>query len=285
MPTRPASIATPTPDDHPGSAAAPAAGNSAKGLIVAGDRPAEIVAFEESVVSFFIDAADLLGVPKSVAAIYGICFASHEPLSFSEINERLDISTGSISQGLRVLKEVGALKTEDGGRTTDGGRQTAEDGGRTTEDGSLTSDNGGQRTADGKRTTEDGSQTTDDGERTTDSRARSAAGHHGVRTFGAGSEHEATQSLSPSALQSLGRRKTDRYVPDLELRNLVLHWIESRLQTQLKSGQSRLDAIVSSIPASVSRDGVLETRFESLSTWHAKARSLLPVVKTFLKLT
>jgi len=52
----------------------------------------------------------MLGVPKSVAAIYGICFASPEPLSFSDVRERLDISAGSISQGLRVLKEVGALK-------------------------------------------------------------------------------------------------------------------------------------------------------------------------------
>ena len=61
-------------------------------------------------VSFFVDAADMLGVPKSVAAIYGICFASPEPLGFSEIQERLDISSGSISQGLRVLRNVGALK-------------------------------------------------------------------------------------------------------------------------------------------------------------------------------
>ena len=52
----------------------------------------------------------MLGVPKSVAAIYGICFASPRPLSFGDINERLDISQGSISQGLRVLREVGALR-------------------------------------------------------------------------------------------------------------------------------------------------------------------------------
>jgi len=49
-------------------------------------------------------------VPKSVAAIYGICFASAEPLSFADIEQRLDVSAGSISQGLRILREVGALK-------------------------------------------------------------------------------------------------------------------------------------------------------------------------------
>ena len=51
-------------------------------------------------VEFFVKAADLLGIPKSVAAIYGICFASPEPLSFADIEARLDISRGSISQGV-----------------------------------------------------------------------------------------------------------------------------------------------------------------------------------------
>ena len=60
--------------------------------------------------AFFLSAADLLGVPKSVAAIYGICFASPEPLGYTEIAGRLDLSAGSISQGLRILREVSALK-------------------------------------------------------------------------------------------------------------------------------------------------------------------------------
>jgi len=68
-------------------------------MIRAAGRPADVVAFEEAVVAFFFDAAEILGVPKSLAAIYGVCFASPEPLSFSEVQERLDISAGSISQG------------------------------------------------------------------------------------------------------------------------------------------------------------------------------------------
>jgi DNA-binding transcriptional regulator GbsR (MarR family) len=68
------------------------------------------VAFEAHVVNFFLESAALLGVPKSLAAIYGICFASPEPLSFTEVQARLDLSSGSISQGLKVLREVGALK-------------------------------------------------------------------------------------------------------------------------------------------------------------------------------
>ncbi len=79
-------------------------------LVKADGRPARIVAFEEAVVGFFLDSASRLGVPKSVAAIHGICFASPMPLCFSDIQERLDISAGSISHGLRVLNEIGALK-------------------------------------------------------------------------------------------------------------------------------------------------------------------------------
>lgn len=59
---------------------------------------------------FFLEVAEVLAVPKSVAAIYGTCFASPAPLCYSEVRERLNISSGSISQGLRVLKDVGALK-------------------------------------------------------------------------------------------------------------------------------------------------------------------------------
>ena len=73
-------------------------------------RDVEMVAFEESVVGFFTEAADLLGVPKSVAILYGIVFASPHPLSFADIEHRLNLSKGSISQGLRVLREMGAIK-------------------------------------------------------------------------------------------------------------------------------------------------------------------------------
>ena len=83
-------------------------------FVIAGDREPAGVAFEEGVVEFFVDAAELLGVPKSVAAIYGIVFASPQPLSFAEIGAQLDLSSGSVSHGLRVLRELGALKEVSG---------------------------------------------------------------------------------------------------------------------------------------------------------------------------
>jgi DNA-binding transcriptional regulator GbsR (MarR family) len=80
-------------------------------LVLDAGREPQAVEFERALVAFFLDAAEMLGVPKSVAAIYGVCFASTLPLSFADIEQRLDISKGSISQGLRVLREVGALQT------------------------------------------------------------------------------------------------------------------------------------------------------------------------------
>lgn len=75
-----------------------------------GRRGEDLVAFEKAVVDFFVEAAELLAVPKSVAVLYGIVFASPRPLSFSDIEGRTELSKGSISQGLRVLREMGAIK-------------------------------------------------------------------------------------------------------------------------------------------------------------------------------
>lgn len=160
-------------------------------------RPADVVAFEESVVSFFLESASVLGVPKSLAAIYGILFASPEPLSFSEVKERLDLSAGSISQGLRVLREVGAVK---------------------------------------------------------------------VSTKGADAR--------------------EFFTPDMELRKLVTRYLEKRVEAQLDSGRDRLKAIGRSIPTQGGEASeVLTGRLKQLQTWHDKARAVLPIAKTFLKLT
>lgn len=79
-------------------------------LVRADGRSAEVLAFEVALVDFFVHATEMLGAPRSLGAIYGIVFASPAPLCFADIEARLDISKGSISQGLRVLREVGAIK-------------------------------------------------------------------------------------------------------------------------------------------------------------------------------
>ena len=67
--------------------------------------------FEGRCVDFFAEVVQVLGVPKSVGQIYGLLFAVAEPLSFSDIAGRLALSRGSVSQGLHVLRALGAIRT------------------------------------------------------------------------------------------------------------------------------------------------------------------------------
>jgi len=161
------------------------------------ERSASVVGFEEAVVDFFVDAADLLGVPKSVAVLYGVVFASPQPLSFADIEARVTLSKGSISQGLRVLREMGAIK-----------------------------------------------------------------------------------EVSAPADRS------ELFTPDLEMRRLIQRFLEQRLQKQLDAGKSRLGDLQRALPdLEKSHAETLRSRIKQLQSWHEKARALLPIARTFLKLT
>lgn len=72
--------------------------------------PETLGALERQVVSFFVDGVRVLGLPRSIGEIYGLLFISQEPLSLDDLVNRLEISKGSASQGLRTLKELGAVK-------------------------------------------------------------------------------------------------------------------------------------------------------------------------------
>lgn len=64
---------------------------------------------EEALVGIFADLAELFGNPRSYGQIYGLLFASEEPMRMEEIARRLGISQGSTSQGLRQLEAFGAV--------------------------------------------------------------------------------------------------------------------------------------------------------------------------------
>jgi DNA-binding transcriptional regulator GbsR (MarR family) len=66
--------------------------------------------FETEAVALFVSGATAFSLPKSIGAIYGLLFASPEPIGFEECMERLGISKGSTSNGLRFLQRVGAIK-------------------------------------------------------------------------------------------------------------------------------------------------------------------------------
>ena len=179
---------------NPSSAVARA---PAVGVVQGEGREPGLVVFEEALVGFFVEAADLLGVPKSVAIIYGIVFASPQPVRFAEIEARLHLSKGSISQGLRLLREMGAIK----------------------------------------------------------------------------------EVSTPAD-------KAELFTPDMEMRRLIQRFLEQRLQKQLDDGKTRLTAIQRALPAlEAAETETLRTRLKQLQQWHDKARSILPVARTLLKLS
>lgn len=51
--------------------------------------------------------ADVLSVPRSIAEIYGLLYVSAAPLRFADIEARLSLSKGSVSEGLNFLKDNG----------------------------------------------------------------------------------------------------------------------------------------------------------------------------------
>jgi DNA-binding transcriptional regulator GbsR (MarR family) len=147
---------------------------------------------------FFLQAADIMGAPHSVAAIYASLFASPKALCFADLEARLDLSKGSISQGLRFLREIGAIKT--------------------------------------------------------------------VQTTNA-------------------RERREFFAPDTELRKVVQRYLNDRLQKQIDQGTQSLKTLSGVIPnLETESQDILKERVGQLESWHTRARSLVPVMNTFLVL-
>ncbi len=70
----------------------------------------ELSELEVEAIEMFINFLKLIGLPKSVGEIYGLLFVSPRALPMDEIMRRLDISLGAASQGLKLLRGLGAVK-------------------------------------------------------------------------------------------------------------------------------------------------------------------------------
>jgi HTH-type transcriptional regulator, glycine betaine synthesis regulator len=66
--------------------------------------------WETSTIEVFIRAASLIGLPRSIGEIYGLLFCADQPLAFDDLGRRLEMSRGSVSQGLKFLRQLGAVK-------------------------------------------------------------------------------------------------------------------------------------------------------------------------------
>ncbi len=65
--------------------------------------------WENAVIDLFLNAANSFGLPKSYGQIYGLLFCRDQPLAMDEVMKLLQISKGSASQGLRALRQLGAV--------------------------------------------------------------------------------------------------------------------------------------------------------------------------------
>jgi len=64
---------------------------------------------EREAIEYFVSFVQMFGLQKSIGQIYGLLFVSRDSLSMDDIIVRLGISKGSASQGLTVLKGLGAV--------------------------------------------------------------------------------------------------------------------------------------------------------------------------------
>ncbi len=68
-------------------------------------------AVEIEAINLFVQFSRALGQPRSYAEIYGLLFVAPRPLTMDTLIERLQMSKGSASQGLKYLEDLGAVRT------------------------------------------------------------------------------------------------------------------------------------------------------------------------------
>lgn len=66
---------------------------------------------EREVVDIFVRLGGLLGLPRSIGELYGLLYIIAIPLPMDELMKRLQLSKGATSQGLKVLRQLGAVTT------------------------------------------------------------------------------------------------------------------------------------------------------------------------------
>ena len=77
-------------------------------------QPNDIIVLDDwevAVIDLFLNAANSFGLPKSYGQIYGLLFCRDQALAMHEVMELLQISKGSASQGLRALRNLGAVSS------------------------------------------------------------------------------------------------------------------------------------------------------------------------------
>lgn len=158
---------------------------------------AKLTPFQRELIAVFVEMMQTMGLPKSYGEIYGLLYATPTPLGFAEIHDRLELSKGSVSGGLKALREIGAIRVT----------RSAED-------------------------------------------------------------------------------RRERYEPELELRKLILAYMQERIHPQLDSNVTRMQQLEhlleSSFPEGEPRR-IMNARMGKLAKWRKKAAGLIPWIAKFLR--
>lgn len=72
----------------------------------------ELTELQREMIEYFVSFVQMLGLPKSIGQIYGLLFATTKPIAMDDFVGKLKISKGSASQGLSLLKSLGAVKSQ-----------------------------------------------------------------------------------------------------------------------------------------------------------------------------
>lgn len=65
---------------------------------------------ELAMIENWVQLSDSLGLPRSLAQMYGLIFSSKHPVSAQDCVDLLKISRSSAGQGLKALREIGAIR-------------------------------------------------------------------------------------------------------------------------------------------------------------------------------
>lgn len=65
---------------------------------------------QREIVRVCADAVQQLGLSRSTGQIFGVIYSSPRPLAFADVVASLELSKGSVSMGLRFLRELGAIR-------------------------------------------------------------------------------------------------------------------------------------------------------------------------------
>lgn len=78
---------------------------------IRGARVSDQTMIRDEMIEIVVRVVQTLGLPKSLGEIYGLLYASPEPLSMDMIRRELGLSVGSVSQGIRQLRGLNVVRT------------------------------------------------------------------------------------------------------------------------------------------------------------------------------